>query len=222
MLVPAPRLRRVGQLGVGLIAYGLSDAMLLLAGLGVDPWDVFQQGLSRRAGLGVGTWAIIVGAGVLVLWVPLRQRPGLGTLANVAVIGSTIDLVMWLAPAPHAAALRIVLMFGGVALNGIATGAYIGAGLGPGPRDGLMTGIAARGHSIRVVRSAIELAVLGAGWLLGGTVGIGTVVYAAAIGPLAHVFIPLFTAHPAPARSLLTGPPRRIDRHAQSEQPRAG
>jgi uncharacterized membrane protein YczE len=163
----------------------------LLAGLGVDPWDVFHQGLSRRLGLGVGTWAIIVGACVLALWIPLRQRPGLGTLSNVLVIGAVIDLALATIPAPRNLAVRSLLMVSGVGLNGVATGAYISAGLGPGPRDGLMTGLAARGHSIRLVRTAMELTVLASGWVLGGTVGIGTVVYALGIGPLAHIFIPL-------------------------------
>lgn len=190
-MIPAPRLHRLSQLYAGLVLYGVSDAMLLLAGLGVDPWDVLQQGLSRRLGLGVGTWAIIVGAAVLLLWIPLRQRPGFGTLSNVVVIGAVIDLMLATVPAPHGVALRAVVMLAGVVLNGVATGAYIGAGLGPGPRDGLMTGLAARGHSIRVVRTGIELTVLASGWVLGGTVGIGTVVYALGIGPLAHVFIPL-------------------------------
>jgi uncharacterized membrane protein YczE len=187
---------------VGLVLYGFSDALLLLAGLGVDPWDVFHQGLSRQFGLGVGTWAIIVGAVVLLLWIPLRQRPCFGTVSNVVVVGVVIDVCMAALPAPRGVALRFVVMLAGVFLNAVATGAYIGAGLGPGPRDGLMTGLAARGHSIRVVRTGIELAVLASGWLLGGTVGIGTVVYAIGIGPLAHYFIPLFRvdAEP-PARS---------------------
>ncbi|HEY1824456.1 MAG TPA: hypothetical protein VGG21_00660 [Acidimicrobiales bacterium] len=189
-LLPYPRGARLTRLYFGLALYGISDAMLLLAGLGVDPWDVLHQGLARHFGLGVGTWAIIVGAGVLVLWLPLRQRPGVGTLSNVLIIGSVIDLVMALAPAPHGLALRAVVMLAGVFLNGVATGAYIGAGLGPGPRDGLMTGLAARGHSIRVVRTSIEVTVLVIGWRLGGSVGVGTVIYALAIGPLAHVFIP--------------------------------
>ncbi len=127
----------------------------------------------------------------LLLWIPLRQRPGLGTLANVIVIGLVINLVLATVPAPHGLALQFVTMLGGVGLNGVATGAYIGAGLGPGPRDGLMTGLAARGSSIRVVRTAIEVVVLVCGWLLGGTVGIGTVVYALGIGPLAQVFVPM-------------------------------
>jgi len=190
-MLPPPRRRRLGQLYLGLTLYGFSDGLLLLGGLGVDPWDVFHQGLSRRLGLSVGTWVIIVGACVLALWIPLRQRPGLGTLSNVVVIGLVINLTLASLPAPHELAVRVAAMLGGVVLNGIATGAYIGAGLGPGPRDGVMTGFAARGHSIRVVRTAIEVTVLAAGWLLGGTVGVGTVVYALGIGPLAHFFIPL-------------------------------
>lgn len=201
-LIPPPRLRRLTQLYAGLILYGVSDSMLLLAALGLDPWDVFHQGLSRRFGLGVGTWAIIVGVCVLLLWIPLRQRPGFGTISNVLVVGAVIDLVMALAPVPHQLPVRIALLLGGVVLNGIATGAYIGAGLGPGPRDGLMTGLAARGHSIRVVRTGIELTVLATGWLLGGNVGIGTVVYALAIGPLAHIFIPLLAIRPRSVEEL--------------------
>jgi len=198
--VPQPRLRRVVQLLLGLVLYGVSSSMLLLAGLGLDPWDVLHQGLSRRLGLGVGTWAIIAGLAVLLLWIPLRQRPGVGTLANVVLVGAVIDLMLATVPAPHAAAARVALLLGGVSLNGVATGAYIGAGLGPGPRDGLMVGLAARGHSIRVVRTMLEVSVLAAGWALGGTVGVGTVIYALAIGPLAHRMIPLF-AIPMPKRS---------------------
>lgn len=192
-VLPPPRVRRVVQLFAGLVLYGVSDGMLLLSGLGVDPWDVFHQGLSRRTTLAVGTWTIIVGAVVLLLWIPLRQRPGLGTLANVVVIGLVINLVLAIAPPPPGVPLQLLVMLGGVGLNGVATGAYIGAGLGPGPRDGLMTGLAARGHSLRVVRTGIELAVLVFGWLLGGTVGLGTVVYALAIGPLAHIFVPMLS-----------------------------
>jgi uncharacterized membrane protein YczE len=189
-MVEPPRARRLSQLYLGLLLYGVSDAMLLLAGLGVDPWDVLHQGLSRRLGLGVGTWALIVGGGVLLLWFPLRQKPGMGTVSNALVIGPVIDLVLVTVPAPTGLAARLTVMVSGVLLNGVATGAYIGAGLGPGPRDGLMTGMAARGHSIRVVRTGIELSVLAVGWLLGGTVGAGTVLYALAIGPLVHVFVP--------------------------------
>ncbi len=186
------------QLFAGLILYGVSASMLLLARLGVDPWDVLHQGLSRRLGLGVGTWAIIVGGVVLLAWVPMRQRPGIGTVSNVLVVGAIIDLLLASVSPPHAAVVRVALLIGGVALTGVATGAYIGAGLGPGPRDGLMTAWAARGHSIRVVRTTIELSALAAGWALGGNVGVGTVVYALAIGPLAHTLIPALTI-PTPA-----------------------
>jgi uncharacterized membrane protein YczE len=197
---------RLAQLYAGLVLYGISSSLLVLADLGLDPWDVFHQGLSRRLGLGVGTWTIIVGVFVLLLWIPLHQRPGIGTVANVIVVGAVVDLVLATVPAPHPLAARIAVLVGGVFLNGVATGAYIGAGLGPGPRDGLMTGLAARGRPIRVVRTAIELTVLACGWILGGTVGIGTVVYAISIGPLAHVFIPLLaigrrSAAVAPAES---------------------
>jgi uncharacterized membrane protein YczE len=195
--------RRLIQLFTGLVLYGVSDSMLLLAGLGVDPWDVLHQGLARRTGVPIGTWAIIVGAVVLLLWIPLRQRPGLGTLCNVVLVGAVIDGVLAAVTPPHSLAVRAAVMVSGVALNGVATGLYIGAGLGPGPRDGLMTGYAARGHSLRLVRTCIEVTVLLAGWLLGGTVGVGTLVYAACIGPLAHVFVPLFTRS-APASSART------------------
>ena len=192
-VVPEPGAHRVAQLLVGLVLFGVSSSMLLLSRLGLDPWDVLHQGLSRQIGLGVGTWAIIVGVAVLGLWIPLRQRPGIGTVLNVVLVGSVIDLILATVHSPHALGARIALLVGGVLLNGVATGAYIGAGLGPGPRDGLMTGLAARGHPIRVVRTAIELTVLAVGWALGGTVGVGTVVYALSIGPLAHFFIPAFT-----------------------------
>ena len=195
--------RRLIQLFTGLVLYGVSDSMLLLAGLGVDPWDVLHQGLARRTGIPTGTWAIIVGAAVLLLWIPLRQRPGLGTLCNVLLIGAVIDGVLATVTPPHSLAVRATVMVSGVVLNGVATGLYIGAGFGPGPRDGLMTGYAARGHSLRLVRTCIEVTVLLVGWLLGGTVGVGTLVYAACIGPLAHVFVPFFTRS-APSRSART------------------
>jgi uncharacterized membrane protein YczE len=208
VLVPPPRAQRVSRLFPGLLLYGVSDGMILLAGLGVDPWDVFHQGLSRRLGLGVGTWAVIVGLIVLALWIPLKQRPGVGTVCNVVVVGAVIDIVLAVFAPPHQIVVRWVLMLAGVLLNAVATAAYIGAGLGPGPRDGLMTGLAARGHSVRIVRTAIELTVLAAGWLLGGTVGIGTVVYALSIGPLAHFFLPRFDidARPTRAGEQLTSP----------------
>jgi uncharacterized membrane protein YczE len=194
---------RLVQLYAGLLLYGVSSSLLVLAGLGLDPWDVFHQGLSRTFGLSIGTWTIIVGVVVLLLWIPLRQRPGIGTVSNVVLIGVTMNVVLDHVHAPSALPVRIGCLASGVFLNGVATGMYIGAGFGPGPRDGLMTGFAARGHSIRVVRTSIELAVLGTGWLLGGTVGVGTVVYALSIGPLAHIFVPLFShGRPAPENAL--------------------
>jgi uncharacterized membrane protein YczE len=194
---------RLAQLYLGLVLYGVSASLLVLAGLGLDPWDVFHQGLSRTFGLAIGTWAIIVGVAVLLLWIPLRQRPGIGTVSNVILVGLTMNVVLGHVHAPHAMAARIACLVCGVFLNGVATGAYIGAGLGPGPRDGLMTGLAARGHSIRVVRTGLEVTVLVIGWLLGGTVGVGTLVYALSIGPLAHVFIPLFArGRPTPEGAL--------------------
>src|ERR1700740_1129475 len=195
--------RRLVQLYLGLILYGFSASLLVLSGLGLNPWDVFHQGLARHSNLAIGTWSILVGLVVLLLWIPLRQRPGIGTVSNVVFIGGTMDVVLSQLSPPHALPLRIVCLVAGVVLNGVATGAYIGAGLGPGPRDGLMTGLAARGYSIRGGRTGIELAVLVTGWLLGGTVGVGTVLYALSIGPLAHIFIPLFArGRPTPDGAL--------------------
>jgi uncharacterized membrane protein YczE len=185
--------RRLAQLYGGLTLYGVSASLILLSGLGNDPWDVLHQGLSRQTGIGTGWWVCIVGALVLLLWIPLRQKPGLGTVSNVIVIGVAVEVMLAAFDQATEPAARIALLLSGVVLNGVATGLYIGARFGPGPRDGLMTGLAARGHSIRVVRTGIELSVLVLGFLLGGTVGIGTVVYAVSIGPLAHIFVPAFT-----------------------------
>jgi len=182
--------RRVAQLYAGLALYGLGIALQVASGLGNDPWDVFHQGLSRQLGLSIGMWIIITGGFVMLFWIPLRQRPGLGTLSNVVFLGLFADFFLWVLPDPHSGVLRWTYLIAAIVVGAIATGAYIGAGLGPGPRDGLMTGLAARGHSVRVVRTGIEVAVLAAGWLLGGTVGIGTILYALLIGPLTHIFIP--------------------------------
>jgi uncharacterized membrane protein YczE len=176
---------------VGLVGYGATASMLVLAGLGLDPWDVFHQGLSRTFGLAIGTWAVIASVLVLVCgWTPLRQRPGVGTVLNAVIVGFVMDAILATVHAPHVLWARIALLVGGVIGNGFATGFYIGAGLGPGPRDGLSTGIAGRGYSMRVVRTTIEGTVLVTGFLLGGTVGIGTLLYATAIGPLTHLTIP--------------------------------
>jgi uncharacterized membrane protein YczE len=185
--------RRLPQLLGGLALYAVSMAMQIRSGLGLNPWDVLHEGLTEQTPLSFGMVTAITGAIVLLLWIPLRQRPGVGTVANVLVIAVVVDVALALLPAPEALAVRIALLVGGVVLNGVATAAYVGARLGPGPRDGLMTGLSARtGRSVRLVRTCIELVVLACGWLLGGTVGIGTVLYALAIGPLTQAFLPLF------------------------------
>lgn len=186
--------RRLPQLVVGLTLYGTSMAMLLRGTLGLPPWDVFHQGLGRHLPLSYGLVTAVTGVAVLLLWLPLRQRPGIGTVANVVFIAVSVDAGLALIPEPTALPARIALMVGGIVLNGVASAAYIGTRLGPGPRDGLMTGLAARtGWSIRLVRTGLELTVLVVGWLLGGTLGIGTVGYALAIGPLTQAFLPWFT-----------------------------
>ncbi|MGH3728638.1 MAG: YczE/YyaS/YitT family protein [Micromonosporaceae bacterium] len=215
---------RLTQLYIGLVLYGVSMALLVESTLGLDPWDVLHQGLAIHTGLRFGWIVIIASVLVLLAWIPLRQKPGFGTLSNALVIGLVVDAALAVIPTVEPLWLRWVFLLSGVLLNGLATGLYIGARLGPGPRDGLMTGLAARGHSIRVVRTAIEASVLVVGFLLGGTVGIGTLLYAVAIGPLAHVFIPLFTvpepAQPEPAQPEPDGPeplvtgPRASDLHA--------
>lgn len=196
LLLPLPsdrRARRLVQLYAGLLLYGVSSAVMIEAQLGLNPWDVLHQGLARRTGISIGIWTIVVGVAVLLLWIPLRQRPGVGTISNVLVIGLAVDAGLALLGDPDGFAARAGMLVTGIAANGVATGLYIGASLGPGPRDGLMTGLAARGGSIRVVRAGIEAGVLGLGWILGGAVGIGTIAYAVAIGPIAHVTIPMFT-----------------------------
>lgn len=191
--------RRLVNLYVGLVLYGVSIAAMVVAGLGLDPWDVFHQGVAQRAGLRLGLVVNVVGLVVLLLWIPLRQRPGIGTISNVIVVGLVADAALAVLPEPRHLVVRFALLVGGIIGNGIATGLYLGAGLGPGPRDGLMTGLAARGHSIRVVRTVLELTVLAVGWLLGGTVGVGTVLYAVSIGPLSHYFIPKLSVRRQPA-----------------------
>lgn len=186
--------RRLAQLHVGLLLYGISLALMLRAQLGLDPWDVLHEGLASRLPLTFGQVVIVIGALVLLAWIPLRQRPGLGTISNVFVIGLAVDAALAVLPTPDPMAWRIAFLLSGVVLNGVATAAYIGARLGPGPRDGVMTGLVARtGRSVRLVRTSIELSVLASGWLLGGTVGVGTVLYAISIGPLVHVLLPRLT-----------------------------
>ncbi|MYU18254.1 hypothetical protein GTZ78_48140 [Streptomyces sp. SID8361] len=191
--------RRLVQLYVGLIFYGASMGLQLRANLGLDPWDVFHQGVTEHTPLSIGTVTVAVGVAALLLWIPLRQRPGLGTVSNVLVVGPVMDATLWLTPQPEALAARIPLLLFAIVLCGVATGLYISARFGPGPRDGLMTGLHQRtGWSIRLVRTGIELAVLATGFALGGSVGVGTVLFALAIGPLSQLFLRVF-AIPAPA-----------------------
>jgi len=187
---PAGLGKRLLALYFGLVLFGVSIALLVASGLGLDSWDVFHQGLAIRTGLGLGTIVILVGAIVLALWIPLRERPGVGTISNAIVVGLVLDAALLILPEPDALPLQVLFMLSGIFLNAVATSLYIGAGLGPGPRDGLMTGLAKRGYSIRLVRTGIEVVVLLAGWLLGGTVGVGTVLYALSIGPLVHYLLP--------------------------------
>ena len=189
--------RRLPQLVAGLVLYGASMAMQIEAALGLAPWDVLHEALHKRTGLSFGTVAAIASIGVLLCWIPLRQRLGVGTVANVVLVSISVDAALALLPTPDGMVTRVAFLVGGVVLNGFATAAYIGARLGPGPRDGLMTGLAARtGFSIRWVRTGIEVVVLGSGWLLGGTVGLGTALYALAIGPIAQAFLPLVSWRP--------------------------
>jgi len=182
--------RRIVQLYVGLFLYGTSMALMLRAGLGLDPWDVLQQGIAFKVHHAIGTVSIAVGALVLVFWVPLRQRPGLGTVSNVVVVGLAMNEVLAVVPDQHGLPRQLPMLVGAILLCGLATGMYISADLGPGPRDGLMTGLAARtGWSIRLTRTLIEATVLASGWLLGGSVGIGTVAFALGIGPAAQFFL---------------------------------
>lgn len=185
--------RRLIQLFLGLALYGFTLGLMVRANFGLDPWDVFHQGLAERIGISIGMMVNLVGAAVLLMWIPIRQRPGVGTIANVFLIGTFADISLWLIPEIHSIPLAAAMLISGIVLNGVATGAYIGAGLGPGPRDGLMTGLVNRtGGSVRVIRTSIEVTVLGVGWLLGGTVGVGTVLYALAIGPIVHRMLPIF------------------------------
>ena len=189
---------RLVRLYLGLAAFGVSLALMVRARLGLGPWDVLHQGIARHLGVQLGWVTIGVSGLVLLAWIPLRQRPGLGTVSNVIAVGLVVNGALDVLPAPGSVAWRAVWLTAGIGLNGLATACYIGAGLGPGPRDGLMTGIAARGHSLRAVRTLIELSVLAIGSVLGGTIGAGTVAYALSIGPLTHWLLPRLT---------LTAPP---------------
>jgi len=185
--------RRLVQLYAGLVLFGVSMAFFVRSDLGVMPWDVLHQGLARYVHVSLGTMTILVGVVVLLAWIPLRQWPGLGTVSNVIVIGLAVDAAVSVLPAPGMLWARSAFLVIGICLNAVATAAYIGARLGPGPRDGLMTGIVGRtGWKVRWVRTAIEVAVVAAGWALGGTFGVATVLYALAIGPLVHPLLPRF------------------------------
>ena len=181
------------QLYAGLVLYGVSMALMVRSSLGVMPWDVLHQGLSRQLGWSLGLVTIVLGAVVLLAWIPLRERPGLGTLSNVVVVGLAVDAALAVLPAPGGLAGRVAFGASGILLNGAATAAYIGVDLGPGPRDGLMTGLVRRtGGPVGLIRTAIEVVVVATGWLLGGTLGVVTVLYAITIGPLVHVLLPRF------------------------------
>lgn len=222
-MTAARRLRtgalRGSALLAGLVGYGFSMAVMIRAGLGLDPWDVFHQGLARHTPMSIGVATAVVGVVVLLAWIPLRNRPGVGTVANVVVIAVTVDASLTFLPDARTLPVQVAGMAGAVTLNAFSTVLYVGAGLGPGPRDGLMTGLVARtGWSVRSVRTGIEATVLFAGWLLGGTVGVGTVVYAFGIGPLVQLFVRL-----TPARILAVSgwaglhPPRDPQRAAAVE-----
>jgi len=185
---------RLLRLYAGLVSFGISLAMMVRAELGLGPWDVLHEGLARHLGVQIG-WVVIGVSGlVLLAWIPLRQRPGWGTLSNLVVVGLAANAALDVIPPAEALAARAGLLGAGILLNAVATALYLGAGLGPGPRDGLMTGLAARGFSLRLVRTGIELSVLTAGCVLGGAVGVGTVAYALTIGPLLHYVLPRFTS----------------------------
>jgi len=178
---------------VGLLVCGLGIALIVAGDIGLAPWDVMHDGISELTGMPIGTAIIVVGFALLLAWIPLRVRPGIGTILNAIEIGLAVDLLLPHLPEPDHVALRTALMVTGVVMFGAGTGLYIGAGLGPGPRDGLMTGLAARtGYSIRLVRTALELAVLLGGWVLGGTPGVGTAVFALTIGPIVQFFLHRF------------------------------
>ncbi len=187
------------RLMFGLLLFGVGIALMVIANLGLSPWEALHQGISRRTGIPIGTVGILTGIVVLLLWIPLGQRLGIGTIANVFFIGVVIDLTLWVGPESMDQLWQSwVLLLGGILLVGIGSGFYIGVGLGPGPRDGLMTGLAAKGIHIGLARGAIEITVLIIGWFLGGTVGFGTVIFAFGMGPLIALFLPRLSMEPLP------------------------
>ncbi len=188
---------RFAQLVAGLCVFGLGAALMVRVHLGLDPWNVFHQGLASRTVLSLGTISILSGIVVMLLWIPLRQKPGLGTICNILLIGLSMDLFLWLIPDIEGWPLRIAGLIAGLVLTGLGTAAYIGAGMGTGPRDGLMLGLNRKfGWSIRISRMLVEVVVLISGWLLGGVVGVGTVAFALGIGPLVQFFLPWFQRAP--------------------------
>jgi uncharacterized membrane protein YczE len=196
--------RRGVQLVGGLVAYGIAISLLVRAGIGVPPWDVFAQGITRQTGIPFGFVVNLVGALVLLLWIPLRQKPGVGTVLNVLLIGPSAELGLWLVPQQTVPWQQGLVFAGGLALLAVATGLYIGARLGPGPRDGLMTGLHARtGLPIWVVRTGIEVTVLTIGFVLGGQLGLGTLAFALLIGPMVNVTLPLLRVPERPAAPIV-------------------
>lgn len=197
--------RRIIQLLLGLFLYGFAIAMMVRAAIGVSPWDVLSQGIAQQTGLPFGVVTNLVGLLVLVLWIPIRQKPGIGTVLNVLLVGTSAQVGLTLLTEVTVLWQQVLLFAGGLALLAVATGLYIGARFGPGPRDGLMTGINKRfGWPIWAVRTAIELTVLSIGWLLGGNVGVGTIAFALLIGPMVNVTLPLLRVAPAPVREEVT------------------
>ena len=193
--------RRLIQLYVGLVTFAFGEALIIQAQLGVMSWDVLHQGLAKHFGLSIGQWSIVVGVLVLLLWIPLREKPGLGTVSNVLVIGACLDLFLRSVPVPTSIGWRVGLLLIGILINGVATAAYIGARFGPGPRDGLMTGLVRVTHwPVGWIRTGIEVSVVVVGYLLGGNLSVGTVLFVLTIGPIVHVFLPKLTVG-APSRT---------------------
>lgn len=192
---------RLTRCVLGLAVFGVGISLQIDARLGNPPWDVFHEGVSLQTGVSIGRVIVLTGLALLVLWIPLRQRPGIGTILNALVIGTVADVALQVIPEPAALPTRGVMVVAGIVCVAVGSALYIGSGLGPGPRDGLMTGLAARGIPVRVARTGIEVTVLVVGWLLGGRVGIGTVVFAVTIGPLVQWWMPRLALSSGSARA---------------------
>ena len=209
--------RRVCQLLIGLVLYGIGIALMVQAAIGLDPWTVFAQGISIHTGNGIGWLSNIIGVFVLLLWIPLRQRPGIGTLLNILIIGPSLELGLWLIPRPEGFLSQALMFAAGLLLLAVASGLYIGANFGPGPRDGLMTGLHARlGWPIWLARSIVEITVLATGWLLGGNVGIGTLAFAVLVGPLCNWTLPLFDTRRKSTPKISPALERKLEGTAES------